>query len=98
MRGSNDPSWRKPITGIAACCARAASGHAADRVPRARRTASFRMSDSAEERQAEVAEGYGLPCLQRGSGRFRGPTRDLLVVVRRLKAPGLVRCWRLSQG
>src|SRR5467141_2712557 len=28
------PVWRKPITGIAACCARAASGHATAAPPR----------------------------------------------------------------
>ena len=27
--GSGDPALRNPITGIAGCCARAASGHAA---------------------------------------------------------------------
>ena len=28
-RGSNEPPWRNPMTGIAGCCARAAIGHAA---------------------------------------------------------------------
>jgi hypothetical protein len=27
VRGSGEPAWRNPITGIVACCARAASGH-----------------------------------------------------------------------
>src|SRR5262249_16944241 len=54
------------------------------------RTASVRTSASAEGRQAEVAERHGSPCLQRGSSRGSGSTRDLLVVVRRLKAPRFV--------
>ena len=51
---------------------------------------ALERASSAEERQAEVAEGHGLPRLQRGSSRSRGSTRDLLVVVRRLKAPRFV--------
>jgi hypothetical protein len=33
---SGDPLSRNPITGIAGCCARAASGHAAAALPSAR--------------------------------------------------------------
>jgi len=75
---------------------------------------ALERASSAEERQAEVAEGHGLPRLQRGGGRrprgtpvprlqrgssrSRGSTRDLLVVVRRLKAPRFVSLLETFQG
>jgi len=57
---SGDEEWRNPITGIAGCCARAASGHAAappSRVMNARRL----MSDMGSSRALAMAHTISLP-------------------------------------
>src|SRR5712691_9017095 len=43
--GPGDPKWRKPITGIAFCCAWAANGHAVIAPPASRVSSSRRFTD-----------------------------------------------------
>src|SRR5262249_15445766 len=56
---SDEPEWRNPITGIAACCARAASGHAAATPPSAASNSRCPMVTVIRPSRARcVNEGY----------------------------------------
>jgi hypothetical protein len=74
---------RKPTTGIAGCCARAASGHAAIAPPRSVMTDPARMFNGSLTLDPELAAGASAgPPLRIGTGRPRRSRRGLLQVAR----------------